>query len=49
MIKKKTTKKKPQDKDPDELTEEDLEELMNPGIIRFRKKNKEDKNDKDPK
>jgi hypothetical protein len=35
-------------KEPDELTEEDIEELLNPGIIRFRNK-KEDKNDKDTK
>ena len=49
MIKKKTQKKRAQDKEPDELTEEDIEELLNPGIIRFRKKNKEDKNDKDTK
>ena len=48
MIKKKTQKKKAQDKEPDELTEEDIEELLNPGIIRFRNK-KEDKNDKDTK
>ena len=38
MIKKKTQKKKAQDKEPDELTEEDIEELLNPGIIRFRNK-----------
>ena len=51
MIKKKTAKKKPQDKDPDELTEEDLEELLNPGvhIYPFKPKKKEDKNDKDTK
>ena len=31
MIKKKTPKKKPQDKDPDELTEEDIESMRNLG------------------
>ena len=49
MIKKKTQKKKAQDKDVDELTQEDIDELLNPGIIRFRNKKKEDKNDKDTK
>ena len=48
---KKTPKKKAQDKDPMDLTEADLEELLNPGvhIYPFKPKKKEDKNDKDPK
>ena len=47
MIKKKTPKKKPQDKDPDELTQEDLDELLNPGvhIYPFKPKNKDNKKD----
>ena len=51
MIKKKTPKKKAQDKDPMDLTEADLEELLNPGvhIYPFKPKKREDKNDKDPK
>ena len=51
MISKKKLKKRAQDKDPMELTPEDLEELLNPGvhIYPFKPKKKEDKNDKDTK
>ena len=51
MISKKKPKKRAQDKDPMELTQEDLEELLNPGvhIYPFKPKKKEDKNDKDTK
>ena len=34
---------------PDELTQEDLDELLNPGAKIVTLKKKEDKNDKDPK
>ena len=51
MISKKKPKKRAQDKDPMELTQEDLEELLNPGVhvYPFKPKKKEDKNDKDTK
>ena len=49
MIKKKTQKKKAQDKDPDDFTEEDLNDLLTLASFVLETKNKEDKNDKDTK
>ena len=51
MIKKKKPKVRAQDKDPKDLTEEDLNDLLSPGvhIYPFKPKNKDNKNDKDTK
>jgi hypothetical protein len=51
MIKKKKPKVRAQDKDPKDLTEEDLKDLLSPGvhIYPFKPKNKDNKNDKDTK
>ena len=51
MIKKKKPKVRAQDKDPKDLTEEDLNDLLSPGvhIYPFKPKNKDTKNDKDTK
>ena len=51
MIKKKKPNVRAQDKDPKDLTEEDLNDLLSPGvhIYPFKPKNKDNKNDKDTK